>query len=481
MEKRVLSIGWARRDITPSLPVALCGQFHVRVATSVLDPLTLTAWAVSAGQEALIWVSCDLVGLPQNFHACCRKMLAEELPEFDPEKLIISATHTHTAPYMDAMWHDGVIPPDALSPSAYFQQLARAVVDAAVEAWRKRSPGKLSYGHDYAVCAHQRRMTYFHDLDLPHIIGEKTETNAAMYGATATPEFKGFEGYVDHRIDFIFTYDPEGKPTGVVVALPCPAQATEWLSEVSADFWHEVRQYLRKRFGAGFHLLPLCCAAGDLAPRQQLQQKEEERMLKLGGRSNRQAIADRITAAMEEVLKWSRSEMFDEAVFLHQTGNLAVTPRMIAEEEYVTVKSGLEKLRAAPPEESPRGVSVKQAKIYRAEQILRRYENQKTDSRVLVEQHIIRLGDIAFCTCPQELFLNYALRIQARSSALSTMVIQLTGRGVNPNGYLPTAEAEKGGGYSACMYCCAIGSEGGQEMVESIVRALERAFPSDVV
>ena len=479
MEKKALSIGWATRDITPSLPVALCGQFHVRVASSVLDPLSLTAWALSAGEDALIWISCDLVGLPQNFHDCCREMLAKELPGFDPAKLIISATHTHTAPYLDGMWHDGVIPTDVLQPSAYFQQVARAAVDAAAEAWHSRSAGKISYGHGYAVCAHQRRMTYFHELSLPHVVGEKTEANAAMYGATATPEFKGFEGYVDHRIDFIFTFDPEGKPTGVVAALPCPAQATEWLSEVSADFWHEVRQYLRKRFGDGFHLLPLCCAAGDLAPRQQLQQKEEERMLKLGGRSNRQAIADRITAAMEEVLGWSRSEMLDEAVFLHQTGDLSVAPRLIAKDEYLAVKSGLESLRVSPPENSPRGVSVKQAKIYRAEQILHRYENQKAGSRIPIEQHVIRIGEIALCTCPQELFLNYALRIQARSAALATMVIQLTGRGVNPNGYLPTAEAEKGGGYSACMYCCAIGSEGGQEMVESIVGALDRAFPAE--
>ncbi len=476
MQKEIVSIGWARRDITPSLPVGLCGQFHVRVATGILDPLSLTAWAVSAGGDALIWVSCDLVGLPQEFHGYCRELLAKELPDFDTAKLVISATHTHTAPYLDPMWHEGMIPAEALQPAEYCRQVARAVVDAAAEAWRSRTPGQISYGHGYAVCAHQRRMTYFHDLNQPHITGEKIETNAAMYGATKTPEFKGFEGYVDHRIDFIFTYDRDGNPTGVVAALPCPAQATEWLSEVSADFWHEVRQYLAGRFGPDFQLLPLCCAAGDLAPRQQLQQNAEERMLKLGGRSNRQAIAARITAAMEEVLQWSHCEMSPAAVFRHQTGDLEVSRRMVTENEYRAVKSGLDEMRKSLPGEDHRAASVKRAKMYRAEQVVQRYESQHTAAQLSIEQHVIRLGDVVLCTCPQELFLDYALRIQARSAALSTMVVQLAGRGVKPNGYLPTAEAEKGGGYSACMYCCGISAGGGQEMVESIVAAIDRAF-----
>lgn len=476
MSKNTLSIGWARRDITPPLPVCLCGQFHVRVATKILDPLMLTAWAVSTADDALIWVSCDLVGIPDDFHDCCRERLARELPDFDPAKLIISATHTHTAPYLAPMWHEGAFPPGMPSPREYFEQVLQAAVEAAAEAWRTRSPGRISYGHGYAVCAHQRRMTYFHDLNLPHITGEKVETNTAMYGSTDTPEFKGFEGYVDHRIDFVFTYDAAGGPTGAVAALPCPAQATEWLDEVSADFWHEVRRDLFRRFGENFQLLPLCCAAGDLAPRQQLQKPGEERMLKLSGRTNRRALAGRITAALDEAMSWSRQEMLSSAVLNHHAAILKVARRRITPAEYREVKSGLERMRSLPPGEDLRQESARKAKMYRAEQVLNRYEEQQARPDCSIEQHVVRLGDVAFCTCPQELFLNYALRIQARSPALSTMVIQLAGRGVRPIGYLPTAEAEQGGGYSACMYCCAVGSEGGQEMVEAAVDAIGKAF-----
>ena len=475
MKESVLTVGWARRDITPPLPVCLCGQFHIRIAEKVIDPLTLTAWAVSDGKDSLLWVSCDLLGIPDDFHGRCRELLAAKLPDFDPSKLVVSATHTHTAPYLTPMWHEGAFPEGTFPVQDYFELVLNAAVDAAVEAWNNRKESLISYGHGYAVCAWQRRMTYFHDLNLPHVTGEKIETNAAMYGATNTPEFKGFEGNTDHRIDFVFTYDPDGTPTGAVAALPCPAQATEWLSEVSADFWNEVRGGLAKLYGDEFQLLPLCCAAGDLTPRQQLQKNGEERMFRLSGKSNRQLIASRIIAALTEVMQWSSQEKVSSAELCHLSSELDLSRRQISDDEYQQVKSGLAQLKQSSGKDL-RSESVRRAKIFRAEQIIERYQNKQKECSI--EHHVIRLGDVAFCTCPQELFLNYALRIQAQSPAAATMVIQLAGRGVRPNGYLPTAEAEIGGGYSASIYCCAISSEGGQQMVDSAVAGLKSIFPS---
>lgn len=474
MKESEVKAGWSRRDITPPLPVGLCGQFHVRVATTILDPLTLTALALSTDEDAVIWVSCDLVDLPSDFHGYCRERLTARLPDFDVSKLVISATHTHTAPYLSPLWHAGAFPPGVPEPRAYFEQAAEALVSAAVEAWQNRAPARVSYGHGYAVCAHQRRMTYFHDLPEPHRIGQTHQTNAAMYGKTATPEFKGFEGYVDHRVDFIFTSDPSGQPTGAIVALPCPAQATEWLSEVSADFWHEVRQNLKAEFANDFHLLPLCCAAGDLAPRQQLQKAGEERMLKWSALSNRQAIANRITAALKETLHWCQNDQKENLVLSHHTKDLNLSRRTISEPEYLQLKEGLPELLASKGTD-PAAESTRIAKVYRVEQALRRYkEQQQTCS---VEHHVIRLGDIAFCTFPMEVYLNYALRIQAQSPALATMLIQLTGSGPKPNGYLPTAEADAGGGYSACIYCSPISPEGGQQMVNASTSIIMNCFP----
>jgi hypothetical protein len=59
--------------------------------------------------------------------------------------------------------------------------------------------------------------------------------------------------------------------------------------------------------------------------------------------------------------------------------------------------------------------------------------------------HVLRFGDVALCTSQFELFTDYGVRIQARSKALQTFVIQLVG----PGSCLPAEKAVRGGSYSA--------------------------------
>jgi len=55
--------------------------------------------------------------------------------------------------------------------------------------------------------------------------------------------------------------------SGLVVNVPCPSQVSEQEYQVSADFWHDTRQELRRRFGEHLFVLPQCAAAGDQSPR----------------------------------------------------------------------------------------------------------------------------------------------------------------------------------------------------------------------
>jgi hypothetical protein len=76
------------------------------------------------------------------------------------------------------------------------------------------------------------------------------------------------------------------------------------------------------------------------------------------------------------------------------------------------------------------------------------------------------------CTNEFELFSDYGIRIQARSRALQTFIIQLAG----PGSYLPTEKAVKGGGYSAVIQSNMIGPEGGQLFVERTVNLINEMF-----
>jgi hypothetical protein len=84
-----------------------------------------------------------------------------------------------------------------------------------------------------------------------------------------------------------------------------------------------------------------------------------------------------------------------------------------------------------------------------------------------MEFHVLRLGDVAIATNPFELYLDYGVRIKARSNAVLTFVVQLSGASC---GYVPTAKAVQGGSYSAVKYL--VGPEGGQVLVEETVKRI---------
>lgn len=93
-----------------------------------------------------------------------------------------------------------------------------------------------------------------------------------------------------------------------------------------------------------------------------------------------------------------------------------------------------------------------------------------------MELHVVRIDDIALATNSFELFGDYGIRIQARSPAMQTFVVQLCGGG--PASYLPTRQAEAGEGYSACVYCNDVGSDGGDLLVNETLRLIAEMWPS---
>ena len=72
-----------------------------------------------------------------------------------------------------------------------------------------------------------------------------------------------------------------------------------------------------------------------------------------------------------------------------------------------------------------------------------------------------------------ELFLDYGLRIKARSTALQTFVVQLA---AGSGSYLPTRRALAAKHYGAGAADNLVGPEGGQVLVERTVEAIARLW-----
>jgi hypothetical protein len=420
-----LYIGWAVADITPPKPVALVGQMQKRISKFVNDPLTATVLALETRgpdgrKEQAIAVSCDLVGIKKVTQDKIKELVKARLADFDADKLFMHGTHTHTGPQLDESFgtlYDVSKDPGVWKAAEYAEFFYGRVVEAVVKAWEARKPGGMSWALGQAVVGHNRRAVY-------------ADGRSVMYGNTNQPDFLSLEGYEDHGLELLFFWGPDQKLTGMLINVACPSQETEGESYVSADFWHEVRQEIGKRYGKDVHVFAQCAPAGDQSPHLLWRKQAEQIMLQRKGISRRQEIALRIARGVDEVFPYARKDVKAKLVFKH-----------------VVARVDLPLHQPAPKT------------FYEA------------DSARPVELHVLRLGDVALATNPFELFLDYGVRIKARSKAVLMLLVQLSSQGC---GYLPTAKGVAGGGYSADKFW--VGPEGGKVLVDETVKQINQLF-----
>ncbi len=229
----------------------------------------------------------------------------------------------------------------------------------------------------------------------------------------------------------LYLWDAQNKLTGVVINVASPAQADQGGNLISADFWHDVREELAARHGPAVFVLPQCAAAGDIYPQGLFRHRAEALMAQRKGIPWRREIARRIADGLDRALPIARAHIDPKPVFRHT----------VARFDLPAVEPSLAPFYACDP--------VTPAEI-----------------------HVLRLGEVAVVTTPFELFTDYGIRIQARSKAVATFVVQLA---CQHSGYLPTARAVRGGGYSADRYL--VGPEGGRVLVDQCVARINALWP----
>ena len=451
-----LLIGAATTSITPDKPVALAGQFHTRISKGVDNPVTATAVAIesrSGGQtvDQAILVSCDLVSVRPAVVEPLRDRIRKTLPELDTRKLVLTATHTHTAPVTERGSYD--IPAnDVMQPPEYVTFFLGQLEEVITTAWKNRRPGGVAWGLGHAVVGHNRRAVY-------------ADGKAQMYGSTNRPDFRGLEGHEDHGVEILFFWNQaQQQPLAVGINVACPSQEVEGRSTINADFWHDVRQQLQVGPMKDLLVLGWPGAAGDLSPHRMYRKEAEERMTKLRRLSYTEEIGRRLAGEVNDVGQLIRGEVRTDVAFVHKVEDLALPIRKVTAEEVGEAQAQIEAL-AKKKDTSGRGAWH--------QRVVDRYREQDKLPPFSAEVHVIRIGDIVIATNPFEFFTDYGVRIKARSKALQTFVIQLTGCG---GGYLATQRAVEGGGYSAVPQSTKVGPEGGQMLVDRTVEIINAMF-----
>jgi hypothetical protein len=141
-------VGAAAVVITPPVGTPLAGSYATRVSNDTLDELYAKAIVVEQDGAKAAFVGLDLVGTTRPGVAAARKLISEQCG-IAPERVMISATHTHSGPVQkrDNLMDDitGAKKPLAVEFTAKLPALiARAVADADAKLAPARASALMS-------------------------------------------------------------------------------------------------------------------------------------------------------------------------------------------------------------------------------------------------------------------------------------------------------------------------------------------------
>ena len=484
LEAAPLEIGWGTRDISTDEPIRLSGMPWTSISQGAADKLEVTALVISDGKDCVIFVSADLIGIPTWLGKAIRKEVKKLDPSVPENKLLIFGTHTHSNSSVGGM--------DEVA-TRYREFFLKQCAEAVVEAWNRRAPGKIAYGYDFAAVAFNRRTIYFDEEQPPNpnrIPGPGKDGSAKLLGKHYNHRFSHVESMSDPFVQFLFTYDMKNQLTGAIINVPTPSQAicfNRVVPKQSSDFWGAAREMIRRRHGNIF-IMPQCSAAGESMPNYRFMNygRAQDRRWRLAygrqseypGEMECRETAERIAAAFDRTLPWAGKERFDDLPVMHVVRYPMLTRFRISEEEAQELKNILNELDHLPPVKgSPAAQKSRKHLIelsrYRTNKSLELYELAKSQPAKRSLTHIVRIGDVAFASTPYELAIDFGKRIQGRSPFVQTFIVQVADGKDGPN-YVPTERAAKNKGYGANSITCQIGPEGGAELVECILKELEK-------
>jgi hypothetical protein len=135
-----LQVGYGEKVITPPLGLDLAGYgFYLeRKAKSVLDDLKARALVLRSGDQSLVLISCDIIGLAVEDADAIRAATAAA-HRVPAANVLLSCTHTHSGPATQPM--PGLGDVDA----AYVKRLRGLIVEAAAAAAGVLKPAEFSY------------------------------------------------------------------------------------------------------------------------------------------------------------------------------------------------------------------------------------------------------------------------------------------------------------------------------------------------
>ncbi len=427
-KQAALRAGTAAVDVTPQeFPLNMPGNFSANMAESAHDPLHSRALVLDDGTTTLAMVLVDNLGVAPEVIEEVKKLASEETG-IPADKMLICSTHSHSCP------RSGRTTGPALEV-AYNKLLMAGMVKSIVDAHATLQPAAVGAAAHPLPEEVRNRRWYLKPGKMPlNPFGKMDKVK--MNPSRSSTVLDRPAGPIDPDVTILSVQDAKRKPLALWANYSLHYVGHTPKGQISADYFGEFSRLMPSRLSVGEAFVAMMTngTSGDInnipfgitrPPREPFEQI----------RIVAQRAADAAWFAHRKIEKHHSDTplgMVQREVVLKYR---RPTEEQIAEAKKVLAVTDEEEIKKLP----------RLAHHY-ARNTVRAAEREEDTLSVKVQA--IRIGDLAVCTIPFEVFAEIGLDLKARSPFSQTMVISAAnGR----YGYLPTPEQHELGGYETWL------------------------------
>lgn len=415
-EGRIFRAGAAQVDITPTtFPVINSGGFLERTADRANDRLMSRALILDDGTTRIALVVVDNLMMTRQLLDEVKQQ-ASRATGIPTDRMLISATHTHSAPsVMGAL--------GSRADAAYTQFLPGQIVQSIVLAADKLEAARIGWTsvQDY-VHNHCRRWIYRPDRMPNDPFGNRT-VRAMMHPGHQSPNHVGPAGPADQGLTLLSVQAPDGRPIAV---LGNYAMHYKGSPAVSCDFCGRFGDALAGLIGAD--------KASPAFVGMMSQGTSGDSMWMDYAKPARDPGLEGYTQAVAQVAH----EAYQQIVY-HEW-----VPLAMAESCLTLARRAPDAARLAWAKEIAAGIQERlpknQQEVY-AQEALYLHEQPEVE----IKLQAVRIGDLGITALPNEVYGITGLKLKAQSPLEDTFNIELAN---GAYGYIPPPDQHFLGGYT---------------------------------
>jgi neutral ceramidase len=417
-----LRAGAATSNITPDMGVVLDGTImKIGPAKHVHDELHARCLVLDDGTTRIAFAVCDVTMMAPEIVAEAKNMLKESL-NLPPENILISATHTHSAP---RALNIGFGPAN----DAYHHFLARRIADGIRRATFQLAPARIGWGSvQKPEFVFNRRWFVKADSQRANPFGRIGER--VQFGPSVAEAEKP-SGPVDPELFVLSVQHADGRPLCVLANYGLHYIGGVPTGHVSADYFGVFADRIQQKLHADRQDPPFVgiMSNGTSGDVNGVNLKDLNK--RKAGYARMHEVADDLANAAVEVI--GRIEHRSDVELGAKLTHLPLRVRKPAADQLAWAEALLS------TEEAKKAKPSRPVIYARETQGLAAYPETMP-----IALQALRIGDLTIASAPCEVFAVTGLAIKKDSAAKATFTIELAN---GYGGYLPPQEQHEYGGY----------------------------------